>query len=79
MSVDPLDDEPEPPHPRIDAVLRVTTPIISESLNRRLPLQKGTMSRKASAVIPLAPITRNRARMAALDAVVLMVRAVLLA
>ena len=81
MSVDPFDDEPEPPHPRIDAVLRDSTPISSESLShcRRVPLQKGTMSRKASAVIVLALVSRAISRMAELGAVVLMVRVVMLA
>ena len=76
MSVDPFDDEPEPPHPRSDVVLRTTTLTISESLNRRLPLQKGTMSRKASAVIVLAFVTSSR--MAELGAVALMVSVVVL-
>jgi hypothetical protein len=78
-SVEPVDDELEPPHPRSDAVLRVSTPIISESLNRRLPLQKGTMRRKASAVTPLAFVISTSSRMAELGAVVPMVSVVLLA
>jgi hypothetical protein len=79
VSVDPFDDEPEPPHPSTDVVLRITTPIISESLNRRLPLQKGTMRRKASAVTPLAFVISTNSRMAELGAVVLIVSVVLLA
>jgi hypothetical protein len=80
VSVEPFDDEPEPPHPRIDAVLRVSAPISSESLShcRRLPLHKGTMSRKASAVIALAFVISISSRMAELGAVVLIVSVVLL-
>jgi hypothetical protein len=78
VSVDPFDDELPPPHPRTDVALRIATPIISKCLKHfcRLPLEKGRMSRKASAVIVLALVTGNRSRRAALGAVVLMVRIV---
>jgi hypothetical protein len=76
-----MDDEPVPPHPTIETVLRVSTPISSENLShcRRLPLQKGTTSRKANAVIVLALVTRAGVRCAELAAVVLMLRVVVLA
>lgn len=76
-----MEDEPVPPHPTIETVLRVSTPISRENLShcRRLPLQKGTMSRKASAVIVLDLVTRASVLSAELAAVVLMLRVVVLA
>ena len=76
-----MEDEPVPPHPTIETALRVSTPISSENLChcRRLPLQNGTMSRRASAVIVLALVTRASVRCAELAAVVLMLRVVMLA
>jgi hypothetical protein len=76
-----MEDEPVPPHPTIETALRVSTPISSESLIhcRRPPLQKGTMSRKATAVIVRAVVTSASVRSAELAAVVLMLRVVVLA